>query len=253
MPYELRDLAPALEYAGRHPEAGFALLRSFQSGLRPGLAAIVDDPERVTAVMLVHRPDWRKRDPLPTHIQLDAETAGAALRLLAWVPPGAEVRLTTYRPWLHELALGVLEGARTVQHVLCVADAQRFRPDPGTDLAVEIGADQVAQAGHDGAVGPEEGDRLFGVVREGRLLACAALGPPENGYAPVRCLFPASPEGRQGCGAAALSAAVQAALQAGHRALCRLPASELPLLHLAARLGLSPVCREWSAEGRVRR
>ena len=50
MPYELRDLAPALEYAGRHPEAGFALLRSLQSGLRPGLAAIVDDPERVTAV-----------------------------------------------------------------------------------------------------------------------------------------------------------------------------------------------------------
>lgn len=253
MPYELRDLAPAVEYAGRHPEAGFALLRALEAGLRPGFAAIVDEPERATGLMLVHRPDWRGRGPLVTHIQLDAEAAATALRMLAWVPPGAQVRITTYRPWLHDLAQGVLESARTAQYVLCVMEEPQFRGDPRADLAVEIGVDALRRSGELPALEVGDGDRLFGVMRDGRVVSCAALGAPENGYAAVRYLFTQPEERRRGHGTAALAAAVRAGLQAGCKVLCRVPAAELWLLDLVTRLGFSPVCREWSAEGRARR
>jgi len=252
MPYELRDLAPAVDYARRQPDAGFALLRSLQQGVRPGFAAIVDDPDNVTAVMLVERPDWRGGDLLLTRIQFDAVAAAEALRLLSWIPPGARVQVRTYRPWLQELVQGSLEGAQTVQHVLCVADRQGFRPDQRAEMAVEIAADEFGRYDRTGALRLQDGDRLFGVVRDDRLLACAAMGVPENGYVPVRYLFTQPTERRRGYGTAALSAAVQAGLEAGHAVLCRLPASDLALLHLAARLGFAPVCREWSVEGRPR-
>ncbi len=252
MPYELRDLAPALDYARRHPEVGFALLRSLEKGPRPGFAAIVDDPGRVKALMLVSRPDWRRSGPLITRIQLDAAASAEALELLAWIPPTAQVRINTYRPWLQELVQGSLECAQTVQHLLCVADRQQFQPDQRAEMAVEIAPDEIGLYNQAEPLQLREGDRLFGVVRDGRLLACAAMGPPEGGYVPVRYLFTRPGERRRGYGTAALSAAVQAGLEEGHRVLCRLPVSELYLLHLAARLGFAPVCREWSAEGRPR-
>lgn len=252
MPYELRDLSPALAYARSQPEAGFALLRSLQGGLRPGFAAIVDNPEQVSAIMLVSRPDWRRGGPLITRIQLDAVASAEALRLLAWMPPSAQVCVCTYRPWLQELVQGSLEAARSVQHVICIADRQQFRPDPRAEMAVEIGPAEVGRYGLAADLQLREGDRLFGVVRDDRLLACAAMGLPEDGYVPVRYLFTQPAERRRGYGSAALSAAVQAGLEAGRAVLCRLPVSELPLLHLAARLGFAPVCREWSAEGRAR-
>lgn len=250
MPYELRGLAPAIDYVEHNLDAGFAMLRSLRAGERPGFAAIVDRLDPVEALMLVERPDWRGSADVVTQIRMDASATRPAAHLLSWIPRVARVRLYTYRPWLFELVQSSLESLRLEQKVHCTVDRQRFRPSSLQPLVIEIGPGQTELRGQARAMGlRHDGDRLFGVVQGEGLVACATLGRPEADYVEVQSVFTRESDRLRGYGSAVLSAATQAGLDTGRTVTYGLPVTDIPALHLVAGLGFTPVCREWMVEG----
>ena len=198
------------------------------------------------------QPSRRRRSgPLITRIQLDAAASAEALELLAWIPPTAQVRINTYRPWLQELVQGSLESAQTVQHLLCVADRQQFQPD-------QHGKWPLRSRRMRSACTTRQNRCSFGRAI-GCLVWCGTAGcSPARRWArrkAATCPCGTCLPGRgSGAGATAPLRFRRRCRRVWKRGtgLCRLPVSELYLLHLAARLGFAPVCREWSAEGRPR-
>lgn len=250
MPYELRGLAPAIEFVERNLEAGFTLLRSLRAGVRPGFAAIVDRPDPIEALMLVERPDWRGSSELVTQIRIDATASRPAALLLSWIPRVARVRISTCRPWLFELVQSNLEAARLEQKVHCTADRHRFRPSCLQPQVIEIGPGQTELRRQAKEMGMKhEADRLFGVVQDESLVACATLSRPEADFVEVQSVFTRESDRLQGYGSAVLSAATRAGLDTGRAVTYGLPVTDIPALHLVAGLGYTPVCREWSVEG----
>ena len=250
MPHELSDLTAAILYLNRNPEHNLMLLRSLRLGVRPGFAVIVDNPDDVRALMLVERPSWKLPGPKTTRIQLDAVDARAAIHLLSWLPPVAHVQVMCYHPWLHDLVRSIFVPERVTHKVHCLAHPRQFRPNQLQSMVAEITAAQPdlrRQAEKLG--GLSDGDRLFGIVQDGELIACAALARPDTDYVSVQGVYTRQQDRLQGYGSAVLSAATQAGLDSGKVVSYGLPVEDVPSLHLVAGLGYAPACREWLLEG----
>lgn len=250
MPHELLSLAPAYQYLERNAEQSLLLLRSLRLGARPGFAAIVDNPEDIRALMLVDRPNWKLPGPATTRIQLDAVDTRSAVRLLSWLPPVAHVQIHSYRPWLQDLIRTLFLPEQVIHKVHCLAYPRQFRPSELQSLVLEITAEQPdLRRQAEELTGLRGGDRLFGIVQEGEVVACSALGRPDTDYVSVEGVYTRRQDRQQGYGGAVLSAATQAGLDSGKIVSYGLPVEDIPSLHLVAGLGFTPACREWMVEG----
>lgn len=249
MPHEVKDFRPVMRYLERCSEQGLMLARSLAKGPRSGFAVIVDDETDVRAVMLVERPDWKRPHAGPTRLQVDAVETRSAVSLLSWVPWSAHLQVYTYRPWLQELVACLMEPQVKAHRVHCLARPRQFHPSPLGKLAREITADSALRAEAEARMGAKGADRLFGIVRDDRLVACAALARPDGDYVTIQSAFTQEEERGQGLGAAVLSAATAAGLADGRVVSYGFPVSDIPSLHMVADLGFTPTCREWVAEG----
>lgn len=254
MPYELSDLSPALRFLEGNPEQSLMLLRSLRLGARPGFAAIVDNREDVRALLLVERPNWKLPGSVLTHIQIDAVDGRSAIRLLSWLPPMAHVQIRSYRPWLQDLVRSVFLPERTGQQVHCLARRHQFKPSRLQAQVVEITpAEGDLRRQAEEMAGLAVGERLFGIVENGEIIAFSALSRPDTDYVSIQGVFTRRQHRLQGYGSAVLSAATEAGLKSGKVVSYGLPVEDVPSLHLVAGLGYSPACREWMVEGYPRR
>lgn len=250
MPYELADLRPAIRYLERYPEQSLMLMRSLRLGARPGFAVVVDDPDDVRAMLLVERPDWKRKSDQPSRIQVDALDPRSAIALLSWLPTVAHVRICSYRPWLQDLVRTVFRPDQTAHQVHCLAHHRQFRPSPQQSLVVEVGAKEHHLREQAIAMGSlERVERLFAIVQGEELVACAGLFPPDTEYVTVSGVYTRQQNRLQGFGSAVLSAATQAGIDSGKVVSYGLPVEDVPSLHLVAALGFTPACREWMVEG----
>jgi|GEM_PF-5243719 len=248
------DFGPAFRFLERTPDQSLMLLRSLRLGARTGFAVLVDNPDNTSAVMLVERPNWKKTQIPPTRIMIDAVDVRSAVSLISWLPHVAHVRFFSYRSWLHDLLLTLVHAERVQQKVHCLIQRRQFRPSRHQHEVEEITPDRLGQLEEaELAHVLNPGDRLFGIVEHGRLLAGAALAQPDGPYVSVRGVF--TREESRGCGrgSAVLSAATAAGLKAGKVVSYGLPVEDVPSLHLIAGLGYFPSCREWMIEGHPKR
>lgn len=249
MPHELRNLAPAYAYLERSQEFSLMLQRSLRLGLQPGFAAIVDDPDEVKALMLVRRTDWKQPGPKTTRIQMDALDPRSAVHLLAWLPPEGHLEVYSYRPWVHDLICSMMKTQRVSHRVHSLARRRQFRPGANQALAVELNGDPGLRRQVKEIPGLGTADRLFGIVSEGEVVACAGLSRSDTDYVSVAGVYARDPDGLTRYGSAVLSAATQAGLDTGKVVSYCLPVEDVTRLHLVAELGYTPVCREWMVEG----
>ncbi len=248
------EYRPAVRFLEMNPDQNLMMLRSLRMGARPGFAALVDNPDEASAVLLIERPDWKQPKPPPTRIQIDAVDIRSAVSLLSWLQPVAHVQICGFRPWLYDLLCSLFRIERVQQRVHCLVRQRQFRPSQSQHRVEEFAPDQcqlLAQVS--GGFALEGGARHFGIREEDRLVACAALAQPDGEYVAVQGLYTREESRGMGHGGAVLSAATQAGLSAGKIVSYGLPIDDRPSLHLLASLGFAPACREWMIEGYPKR
>lgn len=256
MPYELRDFAPALRFLQQEMNQNLMLVRSVRQGPRPGFAVIVDDPERVRAVLTVVRPDWKKPDGSAMTLELDATDKSVAIDLLAWLPQGIRYQVRSYRPWLQDVINSMLVTQRVCHRVHCLATPEAFLPSGLEGQVQELPIrDEVVRVLAECApsLEIEQVSQLFGLLEGDRILAFSALGRPDTDWVSVNMVYTREGERARGLGTAVLSAATHAGLAAGKSVSYGLNADDLPSLKMVAGLGYMPACREWTLEGMLGR
>lgn len=250
MPHELRDFEPVLQFLLQNGERNLFLIRKLQRGARPGFSVIVDDPERIGAVLLVERPEWRVQPGEPVSLLLEAHDPGAAINMLGWLPKGGRYRIQTYRQELSRVLESLVTAESAAHRIHCVATPGGFHPSPLQEVVREVTAHErdLFREGLDLThAGP--GSRLFGVVRGKELLSVAALSEPEQDWISVLGVYTRASARGRGYGTAVLSAATATGLTAARAVTCGLPQGDHPSFRMLASLGYAPTCPEWTVLG----
>lgn len=250
MPHELRDPEPALRFLLQDADRNLFLIRKLYQGARPGFSIIVDDPDRIGAVLLVERPDWRVHPGEPVSLLLEAREPAAAIHMLGWLPKGGRYRVQTYRPELNRVLESLVAAESAAHRIHCVATPGGFHPSPLQEVVREVAPlerDLFREGLHLTRAGSDS--RLFGLVRGNELLSVAALSEPEKDWISVHGVYTREWVRGRGYGTAVLSAATAAGLTAARAVTCGLPHGDHPSFRMLATLGYTPTCPEWMVVG----